>query len=42
MKDGWWGYKLMVILDPHGNELYFNYPNAPDAPKHRRLADIAN
>ena len=31
VKDGWWGYKLMVIHDPDGNELYFNYPNAPDA-----------
>ena len=30
VKDGWWGYKLMVIHDPDGNELYFNYPNAPD------------
>ena len=29
VKDGWWGYKLMVIHDPDGNELYFNYPNAP-------------
>jgi catechol 2,3-dioxygenase-like lactoylglutathione lyase family enzyme len=30
VKDGWWGYKLMVIHDPDGNELYFNYPNEPD------------
>jgi len=30
VKDGWWGYKLMVIRDPDGNELYFNYPNEPD------------
>jgi catechol 2,3-dioxygenase-like lactoylglutathione lyase family enzyme len=27
VKDGWWGYPLMVIHDPDGNELYFNYPN---------------
>jgi catechol 2,3-dioxygenase-like lactoylglutathione lyase family enzyme len=30
VKDGWWGYKLMVIHDPDGNELYFNYPNPQD------------
>jgi hypothetical protein len=30
VKDGWWGYKLMVIHDPDGNELYFNYPKTPD------------
>ena len=30
VKDGWWGYKLMVIRDPDGNELYFNYPNVSD------------
>ena len=26
VKDGWWGYQLMVITDPDGNELYFPYP----------------
>ena len=26
VEDGWWGYKLLVIRDPDGNELYFNYP----------------
>jgi catechol 2,3-dioxygenase-like lactoylglutathione lyase family enzyme len=25
--DGWWGYRLLVVRDPDGNELYFNYPN---------------
>jgi catechol 2,3-dioxygenase-like lactoylglutathione lyase family enzyme len=25
-KDGRWGYELMVIVDPDGNELYFPYP----------------
>jgi catechol 2,3-dioxygenase-like lactoylglutathione lyase family enzyme len=29
VKDGHWGYKLMVIVDPDGNELYFNYPADP-------------
>ncbi|MFA4894581.1 glyoxalase superfamily protein [Brevundimonas sp.] len=27
VKDGWWGYKLMVVVDPDGNELFFPYPN---------------
>ena len=26
VKDGRWGYKLMVIADPDGNELYFPCP----------------
>jgi len=26
VKEGRWGYKLMVIVDPDGNELYFPYP----------------
>lgn len=26
VKDGNWGYRLMVIADPDGNELYFPYP----------------
>ncbi len=25
VKDGRWGYRLMVIVDPDGNELYFPY-----------------
>jgi catechol 2,3-dioxygenase-like lactoylglutathione lyase family enzyme len=24
--DGHWGYRLMVVKDPDGNQLYFNYP----------------
>jgi catechol 2,3-dioxygenase-like lactoylglutathione lyase family enzyme len=24
--DGQWGYRLMVIDDPDGNQLFFNYP----------------
>jgi catechol 2,3-dioxygenase-like lactoylglutathione lyase family enzyme len=28
--DGSWGYRLMVVKDPDGNELYFPYP-AEDA-----------
>ena len=26
VKDGWWGYRLMIIADPDGNQLYFPYP----------------
>jgi uncharacterized glyoxalase superfamily protein PhnB len=26
VKDGQWGYRLMVIVDPDRNELYFPYP----------------
>ena len=27
--DGEWGYRLMVITDPDGNQLYFPYPKSP-------------
>lgn len=27
VKDGKWGYRLLVVEDPDGNQLYFNYPN---------------
>lgn len=27
VKEGWWGYRLLIVRDPDGNELYFNYPN---------------
>jgi catechol 2,3-dioxygenase-like lactoylglutathione lyase family enzyme len=27
VEDGWWGYRLLVVRDPDGNELYFNYPD---------------
>ena len=29
VKDGSWGYRLLVLDDPDGNQLYFNYPNEP-------------
>ena len=25
-KDGSWGYRLLVVNDPDGNQLFFNYP----------------
>jgi uncharacterized glyoxalase superfamily protein PhnB len=27
VEDGEWGYKLFVVRDPDGNELYFAYPD---------------
>jgi uncharacterized glyoxalase superfamily protein PhnB len=29
VKDGTWGYRLLVVDDPDGNQLFFNYPNQP-------------
>ncbi len=29
VRDGSWGYRVLVIDDPDGNQLYFNYPNEP-------------
>ena len=29
VKDGRWGYKLLVVEDLDGNQLFFNYPNEP-------------
>ena len=32
VKDGWWGYRLMIVEDPDGNLLYFPIGEAaPDA-----------
>ena len=27
VKDGRWGYRLLVVDDPDGNQIFFNYPN---------------
>ncbi len=29
VKEGRWGYRLLVVEDPDGNQLFFNYPNEP-------------
>jgi catechol 2,3-dioxygenase-like lactoylglutathione lyase family enzyme len=29
VKEGWWGYRFLVIDDPDGNQLLFNYSNKP-------------
>ena len=32
VKEGWWGYRLLVVDDPDGNQLLFNYPNETHPP----------
>jgi catechol 2,3-dioxygenase-like lactoylglutathione lyase family enzyme len=32
VKDGSWGYRLLVVDDPDGNQLFFNYPNENASP----------
>ena len=27
VKEDWWGYRLLIVDDPDGNQLFFNYPN---------------
>jgi catechol 2,3-dioxygenase-like lactoylglutathione lyase family enzyme len=27
VKEGSWGYRLLIVDDPDGNQLYFNYPD---------------
>ena len=29
VRDGWWGYDLMIVADPDGNELFFPFPGPP-------------
>jgi len=33
VKEDSWGYRLLVIDDPDGNQLFFNYPNEPASGK---------
>lgn len=30
--EGWWGYRLLVMKDPDGNELWFPYPAEQTGP----------
>jgi catechol 2,3-dioxygenase-like lactoylglutathione lyase family enzyme len=30
VKEGRWGYRLLVVDDPDGNQLFFNYPKETD------------
>jgi uncharacterized glyoxalase superfamily protein PhnB len=32
VKEGSWGYRLLVVDDPDGNQLFFNYPNENASP----------
>jgi hypothetical protein len=32
LKEGSWGYRLLVVDDPDGNQLFFNYPNDTPSP----------
>jgi catechol 2,3-dioxygenase-like lactoylglutathione lyase family enzyme len=32
VKEGSWGYRLLVVDDPDGNQLLFNYPAETSAP----------
>jgi len=32
VKDGSWGYRLLVVADPDGNQLFFNYPKENASP----------
>jgi catechol 2,3-dioxygenase-like lactoylglutathione lyase family enzyme len=36
VKDGSWGYRLLVVDDPDGNQLLFNYPAEPASGKPAR------
>ncbi len=29
VKEGHWGYRVLMVDDPDGNQLLFNYPNEP-------------
>lgn len=31
VEDGFWGYRLLVVRDPDGNELHFHYPDIDKA-----------
>jgi uncharacterized glyoxalase superfamily protein PhnB len=31
VEEGWWGYRLLVVHDPDGNELDFNYTSDDEA-----------
>ena len=33
VKEGSWGYRLLVVEDPDGNQLSFNYPNQSSSAK---------
>ena len=38
VKDGWWGYRLLVVDDPDGNQLFFNYPKETASANKTRIS----
>lgn len=38
VREGSWGYRLLVVDDPDGNQLFFNYPNETASPGHATTA----
>jgi catechol 2,3-dioxygenase-like lactoylglutathione lyase family enzyme len=36
VKDGSWGYRLLAVDDPDGNQLFFNYPAETESDKTAR------
>jgi catechol 2,3-dioxygenase-like lactoylglutathione lyase family enzyme len=36
VKEGSWGYRLLVVDDPDGNQLFFNYPSETASSKIKR------
>ncbi|HTA24198.1 MAG TPA: glyoxalase superfamily protein, partial [Terriglobales bacterium] len=37
VKEGSWGYRLLVVDDPDGNQLFFNYPAETASAKMRQM-----
>jgi uncharacterized glyoxalase superfamily protein PhnB len=37
VKEGSWGYRLLVVDDPDGNQLFFNYPNETNSGRKEHL-----
>ena len=41
VKEDHWGYRVIVVEDPDGNQLFFNYPNEPGTdPEGLRLTHV--
>ena len=35
LREGWWGYRLMIVEDPDGNLLYFPWPQNQESTEDR-------
>ena len=40
VKEGSWGYRLLVVDDPDGNQLFFPYPNEAESDKTVSTAEL--